>query len=126
MRRVVAHVFVDDLSAPRPALGSDDVHHLSRVLRLRPGEAVSVSDGRGGVQLCAWGGGPVLEPLAPAGPSPPPRALLTVGFALTKGDHPEWAVQKLTEAGTDRVVVVISGRCVARWPAAKRNASWPG
>ncbi len=118
---MVAHVFVEDLSAPLPALGSADVHHLSRVLRLRPGEAVSVSDGRGGVQLCAWGGGPVLEPLAPVVRHRRPAPLLTVGFALTKGDHPEWTVQKLTEAGTDRVVVVVSGRCVARWPAAKQE-----
>jgi 16S rRNA (uracil1498-N3)-methyltransferase len=41
-----------------------------------------------------------------------------VAFALTKGDHPEWAVQKLTETGADRVVVLVSERCVARWPSA--------
>ncbi len=97
------------------------MHHLSRVLRLRPGEAVTASDGHGAVQLCAWGGGPALEPLGPVVRHPPPTPLLTVGFALTKGDHPEWAVQKLTEAGADRVVVVTAGRCVARWPAAKQE-----
>ena len=54
MRRAVAHVFVDDLA--RPALSDQDVHHFSRVLRLRPGEVVSVSDGRGGSRLCEWDG----------------------------------------------------------------------
>jgi 16S rRNA (uracil1498-N3)-methyltransferase len=48
-----------------------------------------------------------------------PAPLLTVAFALTKGDHPEWAVQKLTEAGVDRVVLMTTERCVVRWaPAA--------
>ena len=91
------------------------------MLRLRPGEAVSVSDGQGGVQVCEWTGGPVLEPLAPRVRHPRPTPLLTVGFALTKGDQPEWAVQRLTEAGADRVVVLMSARCVARWPTAKQE-----
>jgi 16S rRNA (uracil1498-N3)-methyltransferase len=120
-RRVVAHVFVDDLSATPPALAEHDVHHLSRVLRLRPGEAVSVSDGQGGVQVCEWAGGPALGPVGPLVRHSRPTPPLTVGFALTKGDHPEWSVQKLTEAGADRVVVVLSARCVARWPAAKQD-----
>ncbi len=112
MRRAVAHVFVDDLD--RPALTEKDVHHLSRVLRLRPEETVSVADGRGGSRLCEWLGG-ALVPLTEPTWEPPPEPLLTVGFALTKGDHPEWAVQRLTEAGTDRVVVMVTDRCVARW-----------
>jgi 16S rRNA (uracil1498-N3)-methyltransferase len=121
MGRVAAHVFIDDLSAGRPALCEDDVHHLSRVLRLRPGETVSVSDGRGAVQLCQWAGGPELEPIGAPVRHARPAPLLTVGFALTKGEHPEEAVQKLTEAGADRVVVVISARCVARWTPAQEG-----
>ena len=112
MRRAVAHVFVDDLD--RPALTEKDVHHFSRVLRLRPEETVSVADGRGGSRLCQWLGG-ALVPLTEPTWEPPPEPLLTVGFALTKGEHPEWAVQKLTEAGADRVVVMVTDRCVARW-----------
>ena len=121
MGRVAAHVFVHDLSAGRPVLADDDLHHLSRVLRLRAGELVSVSDGRGGVQVCEWAGGAALEPVGELVRHPRPVPLLTVGFALTKGDHPGAAVQKLTEAGADRVVVVTSARCVARWPSAKQD-----
>ena len=71
--------------------------------------------------MCEWAGDAVLEPVAPLVRYPRPAPLLTVGFALTKADHPEWAVQRLTEAGADRVVVVMSARCVARWPAAKQE-----
>ena len=45
LRRSAAHVFVDDVHAP--VLAGDDSHHLARVLRLRDGETVTVSDGRG-------------------------------------------------------------------------------
>ena len=122
MRRAAAHVFVDDLSALPLALSGSDVHHLSRVLRLRLGERVSVSDGQGTVQVCEWAGGPALEPVGPPVRHRRPAPPVTVGFALTKGDHPERAVQKLTEVGADRVIVVMAARCVARWPASQAGA----
>jgi 16S rRNA (uracil1498-N3)-methyltransferase len=118
MRRAVAHAFVEDLG--QPVLAGQDVHHFSRVLRLRPGEVVSVSDGQGGLRLCEWLGGE-LAPLSEATREPPPSPPITVGFALTKGEHPEWAVQKLTETGADHIVIMVSDRCVARWTAATEN-----
>ncbi|HXR22074.1 MAG TPA: RsmE family RNA methyltransferase [Acidimicrobiales bacterium] len=122
MRRAVAHVFVDDLD--RPALSDKDVHHLARVLRLRVGELVSASDGLGGYRLCEWAGaaaagvGRHLSPLESPTFEARPKPTLTVAFALTKGEHPGLAVQKLTEAGADRVVVMLTDRCVARWDTA--------
>jgi 16S rRNA (uracil1498-N3)-methyltransferase len=119
MRRAVAHAFVDDLD--RPALSDKDVHHLARVLRLRVGELVSASDGLGGYRLCEWAGaaaagaGRHLSPLESPTFEARPEPALTVAFALTKGEHPGLAVQKLTEAGADRVVVMLTDRCVARW-----------
>jgi 16S rRNA (uracil1498-N3)-methyltransferase len=112
MRRPVAHAFVDDVGGP--ALPDRDVHHFSRVLRLRPGEVVSVSDGRGGLRLCEWLGG-ALQPLSEPRWEPKPRPPLSVCFALTKAEHPQWAVQKLTEAGVDRIVIMVTDRCVSRW-----------
>jgi 16S rRNA (uracil1498-N3)-methyltransferase len=44
---------------------------------------------------------------------------LTVAFSLTKGEKPELAVQKLTELGVDRIVVVEAARSVVRWDDAK-------
>jgi 16S rRNA (uracil1498-N3)-methyltransferase len=119
MRRAVAHVFVDDLD--RPVLSDNDIHHLARVLRLRVGELVSASDGLGGYRLCEWAGaaaagaGRHLSPLESPIFEPRPKPALTVAFALTKGEHPGLAVQKLTEAGADRLVVMLTDRCVARW-----------
>jgi len=118
----VAHVFVEDLD--QPVLAADDFHHLARVLRLRAGEVVSVSDGRGGLLQSGWvaDASPATS-LVPHGPSivdPAPAPPVTVAFALTKGQNPELTVQKLTEIGMDRIVVMHSARCVARWaPAAQ-------
>ena len=44
---------------------------------------------------------------------------LTVAFAPTKGERPEWVVQKLTELGIDRVVPLVSERSVVRWSGAR-------
>ncbi len=119
-RRVVAHVFVGDLD--RPALADQELHHLSRVLRLRPGEPVSASDGRGGRRLCQWAGTASLEPISDCTWEALPVPSLSVAFALTKGVHPEQAVRQLTEAGVDQVVIMLTERCVARWaPASVPN-----
>jgi 16S rRNA (uracil1498-N3)-methyltransferase len=119
-RHAAAHVFVDDLAAP--ALTPDDAHHLSRVLRLRRGEAVTASDGRGSFRECLFEGGedgPGLRPVGEAVFEPAAAPPIIVGFALAKGDKPEWSVQKLTEAGVDVIAPFLAARSVVRWDADK-------
>jgi 16S rRNA (uracil1498-N3)-methyltransferase len=133
-----AQVFVDDPA--HPVLSPDDAHHLGRVLRLRAGEEVIVSDGAGHWARTRWtgsgggsGGGP--EALAAVADAPglggdgsvqfeeAPLPQLTVAFAPTKGERPEWVVQKLTELGVDRVVPLVSERSVVRWSGARGRAA---
>lgn len=113
MRSSSAHVFVDDLEAP--ALDPDDRHHLGRVLRLRAGEAVSVSDGRGRWRPCTWTADGGLECAGEVVHEERPAPAVTVAFAPVKGDRPEWVVQKLTEVGVDRIVPLGTARGVVRW-----------
>ena len=117
LRDSVAHVFVDDLAAP--ILSDDDQHHLARVLRVRDGESVSASDGRGGWRLCQWrDGGLHGESDVHHVAAPTPR--LGVAFVPVKGDRPEWAVQKLTEIGIDDIIVLApTRRAVVRWGDSK-------
>lgn len=118
LRASAAHVFVVDVEAPAIE-DDDDLHHLERVLRLRPGQAVTVSDGAGAWRACRWRPGGTVEPVGEvvrdAAPSPP----VTVGFALTKAERPEWVVQHLTEVGVDRIVPFVAARSVVRWDADK-------
>jgi len=116
MRGVAAPwVFVDDVDAP--VLAPDDRHHLERVLRVRVGDPVVVSDGAGawreGALLTGGGVEPAAEVQRVDRPAPP----ITVAFAITKGERPELAVQKLTELGADRIVPFVSARSVVRWDA---------
>ena len=48
---------------------------------------------------------------------------LTVVFAPTKGERPEWVVQKLTELGIDRIVPLRSERSVVRWTGQRGQAT---
>jgi 16S rRNA (uracil1498-N3)-methyltransferase len=108
-------VFVDDLTAP--TLSDDDAHHLVRVLRLRDGERVTVSDGRGRWRECRFdGAGLVVEGEIE---SESRSGDVTVLFALSKGDKPETAVQKLTELGVARIVPFVAERSVVKWDGEK-------
>ncbi|HEX3333579.1 MAG TPA: RsmE family RNA methyltransferase [Acidimicrobiales bacterium] len=130
-----AQVFVDDPS--RPVVGEDDAHHLGRVLRLRPGEEVIATDGRGHWARALWQGddssqslalSPVRDGAGVGGDGtvqfePPAAPALTVAFAPVKGERPEWVVQKLTELGIDRIVPLVSERSVVRWSGTRGKAT---
>lgn len=114
-RRAAAQVLVADLTDPH--LGDDDLHHLGRVLRLRPGAEVCATDGAGGWRFATFTGSSALEPTVDVRREPAPPAPVTVAFAPVKGDRPELVVQKLTEVGVDRIVPLVSDRSVVRWDA---------
>lgn len=94
------------------------VHHLTAVLRVRAGESVGATDGRGSFVPCVFrlsgrrGGLEAVGPVVVSAPRSPP---VSVGLVPVKGDRPDWAVQKLTELGVDRIVIMTSARAVVRW-----------
>ncbi len=106
-----AHAFVTDLE--RPELDPHDRHHLERVLRLRAGAVVTLSDGMGRWRVGRFG--PQVEPDGPIEVVAESLPLITIAFALVKGDRPELVVQKLTELGVDRIVLFVAERSVVRW-----------
>jgi 16S rRNA (uracil1498-N3)-methyltransferase len=112
LRRSAAHVIVDDLAVP--VLRADDRHHLERVRRIRADEIVTVTDGRGSWRPCHLVGGALVE-AGPVTSVERPSPSVAVGFAVVKGDRPEWVVQKLTELGVDRIVPLHTERSVVRW-----------
>lgn len=117
-----AHVFVEDLESL--VLSESDAHHLFRVRRLRAGERVSAGDGAGRWRACeVEPGGAGLTAVGPVALAERPSPALTIGFALVKGERPESVVQKLTEAGIDRIIPLVTERSVVRWsgPEAGRH-----
>jgi 16S rRNA (uracil1498-N3)-methyltransferase len=118
-----AHAFVADLDTP--VLEPDDHHHLTRVLRLRVGDRVTVADGRGRWRPALVTAAAELEPVGPVEIDVAPEPAVTIAFALVKGERPEHVVQKLTEVGVDRIVPFAAERSVVRWDAerAERNVA---
>ncbi|MFZ9109500.1 MAG: 16S rRNA (uracil(1498)-N(3))-methyltransferase [Ilumatobacteraceae bacterium] len=113
LRNSVAHVFVDHLDSP--SLTDTDQHHLSRVLRVRDGERVTASDGRGSWRSCAWADGG-LRADGDVVTEAAPLQRVGVAFVPVKGDRNEWSVQKLTEIGVDDIVLLApTRRSVVRW-----------
>lgn len=75
-----------------------------------------MADDQGSWRMCRFDGSE--GGLAPDGPVvavPPPTPPVTVALAIPKGERAEWAVQKLTEVGVDRIVPLLTGRGVVRW-----------
>jgi 16S rRNA (uracil1498-N3)-methyltransferase len=112
-------VVVADVSVP--VLTDADRHHLERVRRLRVGDDLTVTDGRGRWRWCRFG--PDLVPDGDTVLDPEPAPRITVAFALVKGERPELMVQKLTELGVDVIVPFVAERSIVRWdpPKADRN-----
>ncbi len=116
------HVLVDAVDVDAPELSDDDLHHLTRVLRLRAGDSLTVGDGAGAWRLCRFAGvgaRSLLEPVGEVVSAPAPSPELAVGFAVLKGGRSETVVQKLTELGIDRIVPFVAERSVVRWDAAR-------
>jgi 16S rRNA (uracil1498-N3)-methyltransferase len=112
LRRSAAHVLVGDVQSPR--LDADTLHHLARVLRLRRGETVTVTDGVGSWRCCVFTGegvDPSSEAFGERRPDPP----LTIAVAPPKGERLEWLVAKCTEVGIDRIVLLEAEHSVVRW-----------
>jgi 16S rRNA (uracil1498-N3)-methyltransferase len=104
-------VFVDDLELIE--LDDGDRSHLERSLRVRTGEAITVSDGAGRWRAARLGPQVEADGEIVVGERPTPS--LTVGFAPVKGDRSDLVVQKLTELGVDNIVPITTERSVVRW-----------
>jgi 16S rRNA (uracil1498-N3)-methyltransferase len=114
-RTAAALAFVEDLDAPR--LAPDDHHHLTRVLRLGPGQEITVGDGRGRwrpVRLAGSRDG-ALEVVGEIVADPRPEPPITIAFAPVKGEGAALVTQKVTELGADRIVPFVAERSVVRW-----------
>ena len=109
------HAFVEDVE--EPVLSADDRHHLARVLRLRDGDPLTVCDAAGRWRPARFGDR--LEPSGDVVEVLPPAREVAVGFTLAKSGRPELVVQKLTELGVDRILLLAAERSAFRWDDGK-------
>ncbi|MEU9290444.1 16S rRNA (uracil(1498)-N(3))-methyltransferase [Streptomyces sp. NPDC048275] len=123
---MTAPVFVVDSLEPPDFRGGEYVldgpegRHAVSVKRLRPGEDVILTDGRGhwteGVVKAAEGKDRlVVTDLESVHEEPPQSPRITVVQALPKGDRGELAVETMTETGVDAIVPWAASRCITQW-----------
>lgn len=108
-------MFVESIEAP--VVADDDLHHLFRVLRLRDGESVTLSDGRGSWRAATVAGASLA--MYSDVESTVDETPCEVAAAIPKGDRLEWMVQKLTEVGATRIILVDTLRSVVRWDSTR-------
>lgn len=126
------HVLVhpEDVTGKRAVVRGEDAHHLASVLRTRPGDPVSLSDGEGRLwqaTVTAASAAEVALSLDEGVTVAPARPALTVVQALPKRRKLDEVVQRCSELGVDRIVPVSSARSqveLAGPRAAKAVARW--
>ena len=101
----------------RAVLEGDEARHLTRVLRAKVGDTVSLFDGRGRewpARVASLGRDRVeLDTTEPTVDPVPVAIPLTLAVALPQGDRQKWMVEKLTELGAARLVPLETTRGVA-------------
>ncbi len=98
----------------------ENTHHILRVLRYKPGDVLTLSDGAGMQYRCrideiGGAGDEILGTVLSAGPSEgEPRTRITLFQGLPKSDKMEMILEKGVELGISEFVPVRFARCVSR------------
>lgn len=121
MRLTRVHVTAPLQVGKRIALEGTAANHITRVLRLRAGEPLTVFNGNGAEYSAT-----ILElhrdvvmvevksEQAPRRESPLP---LTLAQGISRGERMDWILQKATELGGSRIVPIFTERSVVRLDA---------
>lgn len=93
-------------------------HYISRVLRMKAGDALQLFDGSGQeypAVLSSVGKRAVTAELEAAVSGQPVSRLHThLGQVLSRGERMDWAIQKATELGVTEITPLFSERCEVR------------
>lgn len=125
----MARFFVDGPVSGEYCLGGEAGRHGAKVLRLRPGEGVTLCDGRGTDYPCTvrenTGDGLLLDVGGPVPSSGEPGTKVTVCQCLPKGDKLETVVQKAVELGAHEIWPIESRYCVTKWDGKAKDKKLP-
>ncbi len=114
----MAWFFSDVVSVPLHEITGEDALHISRSLRMKVGEPLSICDENHMQFDCVIDSVKNSEVTVhvldyyPCRNEPP--AFVTLYQSLTKGDKMEFIIQKAVELGISEIVPVLTARCVSR------------
>lgn len=113
------HSFLlDEAPGQVAVLPPEQAHHALKVVRVRPGERVRLTDGRGGRwagRVLSTEGGQVRCQVERALPDCESPVRITLYQGLPKADKLELIAQKAAELGVFALYPVAMARSVARW-----------
>ncbi len=103
---------MDHIRGGSAELLGDDARHLTRVLRVEPGQQFEISDNRAAwlAEVTEARGERVVFRLIQPVESPAPPVRLTLIAAIVKFDRFEWIVEKATELGVERILPMEAAR----------------
>jgi len=118
MRLTRVYVEAPIAAGKRLVVEGSAANHITRVLRLRSGDALTMFDGSGGefgARIEEFRKDSVVvavedhRPLERESPLP-----LTLAQGISRGERMDWIIQKATELGTARIVPLFTKRSVVR------------
>jgi len=116
----LTRVFVDEPLAVGTSCGVDGpaANHITRVLRLREGDALTLFDGRGGeygARISGFRKASVQVEVKEHRDVERESALnLTLAQGVSRGERMDWVMQKATELGVTRIIPVITERTMVK------------
>jgi 16S rRNA (uracil1498-N3)-methyltransferase len=107
-----------DIHAQRASVAGSELEHMRRVLRLRPGDRVTLFDDEGSehdgiIQLYSVRSAEI-KILNSCQPKRESSLDVTLAQALGKGEKMDWVVEKATELGVRSIVPFFSSRTVPK------------
>jgi 16S rRNA (uracil1498-N3)-methyltransferase len=116
-----------DVWQTAPALTGDEARHLSQVLRIKPGETITVFDGcgrRATAEVLTVSRDHVSLRLGEAqSPPPPPLPAITLAQAIPKGKNMDFIIQKSVELGIAAIQPLITRNTVVQ-PGEGKTDKW--
>ena len=113
-------------------VSGEDVHHIIRVLRHRPGDVIRISDGRNTESI-----GVILDvdarrleiklKIVEKNKHNEIKPFITLLLSLPKGDKFDWILQKNTEIGVSKFIPIVTQRTVvnvAQSKLTRRRERW--
>ncbi len=111
-------LFVDEINGENILLDGESARHISKSLRMRVGDMLTVTDGKGidyGCQISAIDRESVELKICYKKPNTSePTCRVTIYQGIPKGTKLEDIVQKCVELGVSEIVPTLTARCVSR------------
>ena len=113
-------------SWPSASLTGDEAKHLAQVLRIKPGETVTVFDGNGRrapAEVLTVSRDHVYLKIGEAITPPPPLPAITLAQAIPKGKNMDLIVQKAVELGIASIQPLVTKNTVVQ-PGEGKSSKW--